>query len=887
MATPIDPLFTTQWHFDLIGNIQAIWDDYNGAGVDVGVYDEGVDYNHEDLAANYDSSLHVVDDSGAAVDPFPVGDAAHGTACAGLIGAANNGVGGVGVAYGVTLTGVNIDFDNTGVYGSVNGDLEPFLNVIGQASGNFDVTSHSWGSTPMYYSGEGLLDEGFAGSLNTAYGTLLEEGRNGLGTLVVQAAGNDNLDGNGNGTNASRYTITVAATEYTGFAASYSNFGACILVTAPAAGVTTDISGDAGYESTDYTDSFNGTSAATPVVSGVIALMMQANTDLGWRDVQNILATSASLTGSEFDASVADAEEDGFWYSNASGNWNGGGNHVHTNYGYGMVNAFNAVRMAEVWDLFGSAQTSSNEQSATSEVIDFESAVVEDGTGVGYTSTFTIASDIQIEHLALTLDFEASWVGDLRIVLTSAAGTEFVVTEGNEAVSTAFDGTWVFGIDALRGELSAGTWTMTIFDTVANDVLTVNSASLEVYGSSLSEDDVYHFTDEYAEMIGFEDTRGIISDADGGDDWLNMAAVTASIVLNMTSGETFSFGGDEVGELSGSFENIVTGDGDDSITGSDSANEIRGMRGNDTLAGGGGADTLMGGRGNDTYDVGSSWVRIVEGSSAGTDTVITSTTYTLGANLEQLTLTGTSAVNGTGNSSNNTITGNDANNRLNGKTGTDTLIGGLGDDIYITNGDDIITENTTGGTDIVRSSATYTLAANIENLTLTGSSAINGTGNAADNTIIGNTGANTLNGAAGADTLNGGSGADKVIGGTGLDQLSGAGGNDSFIFNNVVESAITATTTDVITDFVSGRDKINLSSIDAFAGSSTNDAFVWKGTAAFGSKTQGEVRFQIFDNTGTDNDYTMIWIDNDADKDVEMAIRLTGLYSLTSSDFIL
>jgi Ca2+-binding RTX toxin-like protein len=887
MATPSDPLFTSQWHFDLIGNIQAIWNDYNGAGVNVGVYDEGVDYNHADLAANYDYSLHVVDDSLEAVDPFPVGDAAHGTACAGLIGAANNSVGGVGVAYGVTLAGVNIDFDNTGVYGSVNGDLEPFLNVIGQASGNFDITSHSWGSTPMYYSGEGLLDDGFAASLDIAYGTLSDEGRNGLGTIVVQAAGNDNLDGNGNGTNASRFTITVAATEYTGFAADYSNFGACILVTAPAAGVTTDISGDAGYDYTDYTDSFSGTSAATPVVSGVVALMFQANNELGWRDVQNILATSATLTGSEFDASVADGAEDGLWYSNSNSNWNGGGNHVHTNYGYGMVNAFNAVRMAEVWDLFNVAQTSSNEQSVTSDVVDFESAVVEEGTGVGYTTTFTIDYDIQIEHLALTLDFEAGWVGDMRIVMSSAAGTEFVVTEGNDEVDTEFDGTWVFGIDALRGELSAGTWTMTIYDLVALDTLTINSASLEVFGSSLSEDDVYHFTDEYADMIGFDEARGIIADLDDGEDWLNMAAVTANIILNMTSGETFSFDEDEVGELSGSFENIVTGDGDDSITGNASANEIRGMRGNDTLSGGGGADTLMGGKGNDTYVVGSAWVKIVEGSSSGTDTVMSSISHTLGQNLEQLTLTGTSAINGTGNSANNIITGNDASNRLNGKKGADTLIGGLGDDIYVTDGNDTITESATGGTDTVQSSATYTLAANIEKLTLTGSSAINGTGNAADNTITGNTGANTLNGAAGADTLNGGSGADKVIGGTGIDQMTGAGGNDTFIFNNVVESAITATTADVITDFVSGRDKINLSAIDAFASSSTNDAFIWKGSANFNSTSKGEVRFQIFDNAGEDNDYTMIWIDNDADTAVEMAICLTGLYSLTASDFIL
>ncbi len=161
------------------------------------------------------------------------------------------------------------------------------------------------------------------------------------------------------------------------------------------------------------------------------------------------------------------------------------------------------------------------------------------------------------------------------------------------------------------------------------------------------------------------------------------------------------------------------------------------------------------------------------------------------------------------------------------------------------------------------------MGSNVENLTLTGSSAINGTGNTLNNSITGNSAANTLNG------------------GTGKDILTGAAGNDTFIFNNVVESAITETTTDVITDFVMGKDKINLSAIDAFASSTTNDTFVWKGTAAFSSTTQGEVRYEKFDNFGSTNDYTMVWVDNDADTGVEMAIRLTGLYNLTASDFIL
>jgi Ca2+-binding RTX toxin-like protein len=316
-------------------------------------------------------------------------------------------------------------------------------------------------------------------------------------------------------------------------------------------------------------------------------------------------------------------------------------------------------------------------------------------------------------------------------------------------------------------------------------------------------------------------------------------------------------------------ENLVlTGTALINGTGNASNNVITGNSAGNTLNGSTGVDTLIGGTGDDTY-VTDGRDTITESSDAGTDTVQSSVTYTLGTNLENLTLTGASANNGTGNSANNTITGNGSNNILSGGTGSDTLAGGLGNDIYVTDGDDTITEAASAGTDTVQSSVTYALGENVENLTLTGSAAINGTGNTLNNVIVGN----------GAENL--------LTAGTGNDTMTGGTGNDTFIFNAVTESGTTATATDLITDFVIGQDKINLSAIDAFASSGTNDTFVWKGTAAFSSTTQGEVRYQKFDNSGTSNDYTMVWIDNDADTAVEMAIRLTGLYSLTASDFLL
>ena len=508
--TPNDTYFSNQWHLENTGqdngvagedvNITGAWNDVLGTGIVIGIVDDGLEWDHADLSANYESTLDY-DYCNYDGDPTPSSSDAHGTAAAGVAAAiGNNGLGVSGSAPDASLAGLmliacgNSDSDEASALSHLNNDI--------------DIYSNSWGPSD---NGNTL---GSAGPLIlAAFEDDAYNGRNGLGNSITWAAGNglsneddSNLDAYAN----NRFTISVTAVDHDGDQTDYGEPGANVLIASPSDGsgvgiTTTDLEGNSGYTGSDYTSNFGGTSSATPLVSGIIALMLEANNNLTWRDIQQILAESARKN---------DAGDSGW-------NTNGAGLDFNHKYGFGVVDAGHAVSLAKTWTTLGP------EVNVSSGRITVSQSIPDNAPTTPVVSTHTISESLILESVEVIFDADHPYRSDLDVTLISPDGTESELVNyfANRDSNNDYN-EWLFSSVQHWGEVSAGTWTLEVYDDGNQDSGTWNHWELIIHGTEIDLDsDNDGISDSNETDVYGTDPYNPDTDSDGLSDFIELFSI--------------------------------------------------------------------------------------------------------------------------------------------------------------------------------------------------------------------------------------------------------------------------------------------------------------------------------------------------------------------------
>ncbi|MFL2953466.1 MAG: S8 family serine peptidase [Candidatus Thalassarchaeaceae archaeon] len=535
MTIPDDPLIADQWHLINTGqdgnsvgvdlNVTAAWDRYNGSGVMIRIVDDGLDILHEDLQPNFDASTSY-DYCDNDEDPSPVASSDnHGTAVAGVAaGMGDNGIGIAGVAWGASHNHARF---------LCGGAAVPALSDFNQ---DIDIYHNSWG-----YGGAGFA------SLGPSSAAMLEsgvyDGRSSLGSIFTFSAGNEyTSDENVNqkGFQKSRYTIAIGAITYSGVQSWYSSIGAPVLVVGPSNGgslgiTTADRTGSEGYSSTNYTDSFGGTSSSGPKVAGVAGLILEAEPTLTWRDMQAILVHSSTPNDLNHE------------------NWsvNGAGLPVSHYYGFGMVDATAAVNLAENWTLLGPEANISTPL--------YTPSVNIPSSGTPLSFSHTVTDLLNIESVELFMDVDHQNPEDLIITLTSPSGYTSILADTNPA---EYGNMRYHDMVSMHhyGELTAGTWTVNVLDVNSTGSTgTVNDWQLVFHGTE-ADADGDGWTNEEENLCGsmVNDPNSTPDDVDGdgtcdamdedidGDGWPNVSELACGTdaydPLSLPSADTDSDG---------------------------------------------------------------------------------------------------------------------------------------------------------------------------------------------------------------------------------------------------------------------------------------------------------------------------------------------------------
>jgi len=454
-ALPTDPLFSNQWHLKSGGgvdiNVVPVWmKGISGAGVNIAMVDDGLQSNHPDITPNYLAEGSYDFNEGDS-DPTPHMGDDHGTSAGGVAAAKNNNsVCGTGAAPDAKLSGIRLIADYTT-------DAQEASGLAYRTDINH-IYSNSWGPND-----DGKRLEKPGRLTLAAMEDSVKNGRGGKGSIYVWAGGNGRGQGdncNYDGYANSRFTIAIGAVDYQGKQSPYSENCAKLIASAPSSGsgkaiTTTDLLGSAGTSMTDCTSSFGGTSAAAPLVAGVVALILQANPNLGWRDVQHIFVNTSVMTD----------PKDSDWHVN------GAGFHHSHKYGFGIVDAAAAVEMAAhhvnlpplkvINTPVSAVGKPLNDFAPISEIIEVNDALI-------------------VETVEVTLIAQHSSRGNLIVTLISPSGSASVLQEVHGDYSSNIE--WTYTSVRNWGERSVGSWTLQIEDKASGHTGTWTSWQLNVYG---------------------------------------------------------------------------------------------------------------------------------------------------------------------------------------------------------------------------------------------------------------------------------------------------------------------------------------------------------------------------------------------------------------------
>jgi len=461
-----DPLYTKQWHLSSENgvSVKGSWDVATGKGINVTVIDDGLDVKHEDLVGNtypVESGYHFNFNEGPDEDPTPpdLKKDNHGTSCAGLVGARGfNNLGVIGVAPEVKMMGLRL-------IAGPNDDDATALAFLWQPDGVVThVSSNSWGPEDDGASAGRMSELPYAALQRAA-----SSYRNGRGTVFVFSAGNGREAGDDSSYDqfsGNRFVIGVGAVNKNNEPSSFSEQGMNVAVSAmggemapPEMVWTTNNSGaDAlavlkGEHETseaveNYSDAFNGTSAAAPQVSGAAALLLERNPRLGYRDVKEILMKTARRAGLQ--------NGDPFVR-------NGGGFTFSHSFGAGVIDVAAALTEAENWTNLGPLVSVSRTVSGE--------ALIGDGSDGGATATldFRDAPNLRIEHVELTVDIAHGNRGDLGIGIVAPSGMVSVADPRKADEGENFEN-YTFTSVRHWGENSDGVWRVRVLDTEKNGV---------------------------------------------------------------------------------------------------------------------------------------------------------------------------------------------------------------------------------------------------------------------------------------------------------------------------------------------------------------------------------------------------------------------------------